>query len=44
VGILVLGVQHGYLSRQEANALLAEMMRLGYRSPVDRLDGWLGEP
>jgi predicted nucleic acid-binding protein len=44
VGILILGVRRGYLAREEANALLTEMRRLGYRSPVDRLDRWLGEP
>ena len=44
VGILVLCVRHGYLSRKEANELLTEMKRLGYRSPVDRLDLLIGEP
>lgn len=43
LGILVLCVQHGYLSRKEANDLLTEMIRLGYRSPVDRLDTLIGE-
>jgi predicted nucleic acid-binding protein len=44
VGILVLCVHRGYLSQEEANALLAEMIRLGYRSPVDSLDPLLEEP
>jgi predicted nucleic acid-binding protein len=44
VGILVLCVQHGYLSREEENDLLTEMIRLGYRSPVDRLDLLIGDP
>ena len=43
VGILVLCVRRGYLSRKEANALLAEMRNLGYRSPVDSLDPLLDE-
>ena len=44
VGILVLCVQRGYLSRDQANALLAEMIALGYRSPVASLDPLLEEP
>jgi hypothetical protein len=31
-------VRRGYLSREEANDLLAEMMALGYHSPFDKLD------
>jgi predicted nucleic acid-binding protein len=38
VGILVLGVRSGYLSRDAANSLLHEMITLGYRSPVTSLD------
>jgi predicted nucleic acid-binding protein len=34
VGILVLCVRRGYLSRDHGDALLAEMRALGYRSPV----------
>lgn len=44
VGILILCVRRGYLSRKEANALLTEMIGLGYRSPVDSLDPLLAEP
>ena len=44
VGILVLCVRRGYLSREEANTLLTEMRRLGYRSAVDSLDRLLEEP
>jgi len=43
VGILVLYVRRGYLSREEANALLTEMIALGYRSPVASLDSLLDE-
>ena len=38
VGILIAMVRDGSLSLTEANAILAEMIRLRYRSPVDRLD------
>jgi predicted nucleic acid-binding protein len=38
LGILVLCVRRGYLSREEANGLLAEMIALGYYSPFDSLD------
>jgi predicted nucleic acid-binding protein len=38
VGILTLCVRRGYLSREEANGLLAEMIASGYYSPVDNLD------
>ena len=38
LGILIRCVQLGHLARGQANALLAEMIALGYRSPVDRLD------
>jgi hypothetical protein len=31
-------VRRGYLSREEANSLLAEMIALGYHSPFDSLD------
>jgi len=43
IGILVLCVRRGYLSRNQANALLAEMVVLGYRSPVASLDPLLDE-
>ena len=39
IGILSLCVRRGYLSREEANRLLAEMIALGYHSPFDNLDG-----
>lgn len=38
IGILVLCVRRGYLSREQANALLSEIIALGYRSPVANLD------
>jgi len=38
VGILLALVRDGSLSLTEANAILAEMIRRRYRSPVDRLD------
>ena len=38
IGILVLNVRQGRLTRAEANALLDEMIALGYRSPVPALD------
>jgi predicted nucleic acid-binding protein len=38
IGILVLCVRWGYLSREEANDLLTEMIALGYHSPFDSLD------
>jgi len=44
ISILVLCVQRGYLSRGQANTLLGEMIALGYRSPVIRLDSLLDEP
>ena len=37
-GILLTLVRDGGLSLTEANAILAEMIRRHYRSPVDRLD------
>ena len=43
IGILVLCVRRGHLSREEANALLTEMIALGYRSPVASLDPLLDE-
>jgi len=43
VGILVLCVQRGYLPRDQADTLLAEMIALGYRSPVASLDPLLDE-
>ncbi len=38
IGILVLNVRQGRLTRSEADALLEEMIALGYRSPVPTLD------
>jgi predicted nucleic acid-binding protein len=38
VGILLALVRDGSLPLAEANAILAEMIRQRYRSPVDRLD------
>lgn len=38
VGILVLCVRKGYLSHNQANVILAEMIARGYRSPVASLD------
>ncbi len=37
IGILVLCVRKGYLSRDQADTLLAEMVAHGYRSPVASL-------
>jgi predicted nucleic acid-binding protein len=37
IGILVSCVRRGILSREEAEALLGEMIACGYRSPVDSL-------
>ena len=39
LGILIALVRDDNLSLAEANAILAEMIRRRYRSPVDRLDG-----
>ncbi len=44
LGILVLCVQRGHLSRDQANVLLSEMIALGYRSPVGSLTPLLNEP
>lgn len=41
IGILVLNVCQEKLARAEANALLEEMIALGYRSPVPTLDDLL---
>jgi predicted nucleic acid-binding protein len=38
IGILILCVRRGYLSREEADRLLAEMIALGCYSPFDNLD------
>jgi predicted nucleic acid-binding protein len=43
VGILVLCVRRGHLSRDQAEALLAEMRALGYRSSVTSLAPLLDE-
>ena len=37
IGILVSCVRRGFLSYDEAEALLGEMIAFGYRSPVDSL-------
>ena len=41
VGILTRCVQRGYLARDQADHLLAEMIALGYRSPVTDLSALL---
>jgi predicted nucleic acid-binding protein len=41
VGVLVSCVRQGYLPVDQANAVLAEMIRFGYRSPVALLDSLL---
>jgi predicted nucleic acid-binding protein len=41
IGILVLRVRRGQLTQAEGNALLEEMITLGYRSPVPTLDDLL---
>lgn len=38
VGSLGLCVRHGYLSREEINDLLTEMIAVGYHLPVDSID------
>jgi predicted nucleic acid-binding protein len=38
LGILMLGIRHGHLAGDEADALLKEMIAAGYRSPVTNLD------
>jgi predicted nucleic acid-binding protein len=38
IGILVVCVQHDLLSRDEANALLMDLVAAGYRSPIDSVD------
>jgi predicted nucleic acid-binding protein len=38
IGILILCVRRGYLSREEANGLLGKMIAFGYYSPFDSLD------
>ena len=38
IGLLVIGVQHQRWSLAEANAALAQMIALGFRSPVTSLD------
>jgi predicted nucleic acid-binding protein len=39
LGVLVALVHDGQLSFEEAELLLQEMIRCGYRSPVDSLSG-----
>lgn len=41
VGILIIGVQAGSISRQEGNRLLQEMRRHGYHFPFGSLEGLL---
>lgn len=41
LGIMVLSVRQGLLSLDEGNAILAEMIAQGYRSPVATLDNLL---
>lgn len=43
LGILVLDVRQGHLSRDEANVLLKQMIAAGYRSPVTELDNLLSQ-
>jgi predicted nucleic acid-binding protein len=43
LGVLALGVRQGLLSKNEANALLKEMIAAGYRSPVTELDSLLSQ-
>ena len=44
IGILVLCVRRGHLSAGEADALLSNMIALGYRSPVASLSLLVDEP
>ncbi|MGC9520616.1 MAG: DUF3368 domain-containing protein [Anaerolineae bacterium] len=41
LGVLILATRRGYLTLREANALLAEMIALGYHSPVSELDTFI---
>jgi predicted nucleic acid-binding protein len=41
VGILMACVRRGYLTLEQANALLTAMVAAGYRSPVESLDALL---
>jgi hypothetical protein len=41
--ILIVCVLPGYVSRQQADALLAGMIALGCRSPIDSLEPLIGE-
>lgn len=38
IGILVRLIHEGYLSLAEGNALLHQLLRVGYRSPIETLD------
>lgn len=38
IGILVLNVRQGFLTLSEGNALLADMITAGYRSPFNTLN------
>jgi len=44
LGILVACVRRGFVSRAQADALLAEMIDWGYRSPLGNLGPLLDEP
>lgn len=41
LGILVVNVKHGALTRDSANAVLRKMTEAGCRAPVDRIDSLL---
>ena len=41
LGCLVLGVEHNFHTLEQANRWLGEMIRLGYRSPVIDLTGFI---
>ncbi len=38
LGVLKLAVEHALITLEEGDALLQEMIRVGYRSPYDRLE------
>jgi predicted nucleic acid-binding protein len=41
LGILIESVRSNFLTLSEANAILADMIRQRYRSPIDRLDEYV---
>jgi hypothetical protein len=41
IGVLVLAVKKELISKNKGNNLLSEMIRMGFYSPVDELDGLL---